>query len=455
MIFPLRLKLALFATSLLVVGIALVATLLYNSFSGALENEARKRGRFIAENLAQNARQAILLEDDVVLGKLLDDVANEAEVVGARLLNTEGATLGSTLPGEATLTDSASAESAPLSPPRMTLAKPFNSEASSQGEILAARMIFQKVDLGEAQIILDLDAVVGSVVQRSRRDLYFASGGMILFGVIIAIIMSGRITRPLSRLRLAVQALAKGDTTARVEVRSRDELAILAQAFNNMSASLSEKRRVESAFRSYVSDHVLKQIIDQPDAIIIGERREITVLFIDIRQFTRMANKVEPEPLVAFLNDSFELVTERLLEHGATVDKYLGDAVLAYFGAPIESPEHPERAVAAAIAVQRSVEERNKTTTETGAFRRLDLGIGIQTGYVIVGDIGTELKRNYTIIGDPVNVAERLQKLAPAGEIMLTGDVADRLGGRVGLESQGVRSLEGRDEPVEVFRVVY
>lgn len=452
MIFPLRLKLALFATSLLVVGIALVAALLYNSFSGALENEARKRGRFIAGNLAQNARQAILLEDDVVLGKLLDDVANEAEVVGARLLNTDGAILGSTLPGE---TASAEGESSPLSPPRMTLSKPFDSESSSEGEVLAARMIFQKVDLGEAQIILDVEAVVGSVVQRSRRDLYFASGGMVLLGVFIAVVMSGRITRPLSRLRLAVQALAKGDSTARVDVRSRDELAILAQAFNNMSASLSEKRRVESAFRSYVSDHVLKQILDQPDAIILGERREITVLFIDIRQFTRMANRVEPEPLVAFLNESFELVTERLLEHGATVDKYLGDAILAYFGAPIESPEHPERAVAAAIAVQRSVEERNKTSDEQDPFRRLELGIGIQTGSVIVGDIGTELKRNYTIIGDPVNVAERLQKLARPGEIMLTRDVADHLGNRVGLESQGIRSLEGRDESVEVFRVVY
>ena len=292
MIFPLRLKLALFATSLLVVGIALVAALLYNSFSGALENEARKRGRFIAGNLAQNARQAILLEDDVVLGKLLDDVANEAEVVGARLLNTDGAILGSTLPGE---TASAEGESSPLSPPRMTLSKPFDSESSSEGEVLAARMIFQKVDLGEAQIILDVEAVVGSVVQRSRRDLYFASGGMVLLGVFIAVVMSGRITRPLSRLRLAVQALAKGDSTARVDVRSRDELAILAQAFNNMSASLSEKRRVESAFRSYVSDHVLKQILDQPDAIILGERREITVLFIDIRQFTRMANRVDDE----------------------------------------------------------------------------------------------------------------------------------------------------------------
>ena len=452
MIFPLRLKLALFATSLLVVGIALVAALLYNSFSGALENEARKRGRFFAGNLAQNARQAILLEDDVVLGKLLDDVANEAEVVGARLLNTDGAILGSTLPGE---TASAEGESSPLSPPRMTLSKPFDSESSSEGEVLAARMIFQKVDLGEAQIILDVEAVVGSVVQRSRRDLYFASGGMVLLGVFIAVVMSGRITRPLSRLRLAVQALAKGDSTARVDVRSRDELAILAQAFNNMSASLSEKRRVESAFRSYVSDHVLKQILDQPDAIILGERREITVLFIDIRQFTRMANRVEPEPLVAFLNESFELVTERLLEHGATVDKYLGDAILAYFGAPIESPEHPERAVAAAIAVQRSVEERNKTSNEEGPFRRLELGIGNQTGSVIVGDIGTELKRNYTIIGDPVNVAERLQKLARPGEIMLTRDVADHLGNRVGLESQGIRSLEGRDESVEVFRVVY
>lgn len=445
MIFPLRLKLALIMSLLLVAGIGTVATLLFSQYSRALENEARKRGSYIAESLAQNARDAVLLEDDLVLSRLVDSVAKESEVVAARLLDEQGRILASTVAGDPEIIE------------RMTASQPLAFDPRGRALVIASRMVFRDVEVGEAQVVLDIYAIVGSVVDRSRRDLYVASGGLLIVGVLLAFATSGRITRPLRRLRLAVSALAKGDTTARVEATTRDEVADLTRAFNEMSASLSEKRRVETAFRRYVSDHVLQQVLDQPDAVqLTGERREITVLFIDIRRFTRLASAIEPEPLVGFLNEAFELITDRLLQHGATVDKYLGDGILAYLGAPIESSDHSERAVAAAIAVQRSVEERNKARESAGEeFYRLDLGIGIETGRVVLGNIGSELKMDYTIIGDAVNVANRLQKLAGPGEIMITADVAGHLGDRVRFDSLGERALEGRDEPVEVLRVLY
>jgi class 3 adenylate cyclase len=269
--------------------------------------------------------------------------------------------------------------------------------------------------------------------------------------------MSARITRPLRKLRFAVNALAAGDTSARVPVTSRDEVADLTRAFNEMSQNLDQKRRVESAFRRYVSDHVLREVLDSPEAVqLCGERREISVMFIDIRHFSQLASEIRPELLVAYLNEAFEIVTERLLDHGATVDKYMGDGVLAYFGAPIVSPDHPRRALASGIAIQRSVHERNlKLEAKGEPFQRLDVGIGIQTGEVVVGNIGSELKMDYTAIGDPVNVANRLQGLAGPGEIMITRQVADRLGGSAELECLGERKLEGRDIPTEVFRVIF
>jgi class 3 adenylate cyclase/uncharacterized membrane protein affecting hemolysin expression len=445
MIFPLRLKLALLTITLLVAGIGTVAALLFNQYSNALETEAKKRGRYIAQSLAQTAREAVLLEDDVGLAKLVETVAKESEVIVARLLDADGQVLASTF------------EDDPASTERMTLNSDFEFDTRGRGLVVASRMSWGEVDMGEAQVVLDLYSIVGAVIERSRRDLYVASGGLLVIGVLIAFSLSGRITQPLRRLRIAVNALAKGDTTARVEVSTRDEVADLARAFNEMSSSLSEKRRVETAFRRYVSDHVLQQVLDQPDAVAVaGERRDITVLFIDIRRFTQLASAIDPEPLVGFLNEAFELITDRLLEHGATIDKYLGDAILAYFGAPIEADDHPERGVAAAIAVQRSVEERNKEHDSTGRpFYRLEVGVGIQTGPVVLGNIGSELKMDYTIIGDAVNVANRLQKLARSGEILVTGDVASQLGDRVSLQTMGIRALEGREEPVEVFQVLY
>jgi len=432
-------------SALLLASIATVSWLLDQQYTEALETEARKRGSYIAESLARNARDAVLLEDDVVIAKLLESVTGESEVVAARLLDGGGLLIDAQPP----------LENPEVS--RMTRDAVL-AFATRGGElIVASRMVFSDVDLGEAQVVLDLHAIVGVVVERARFFLFLASGALLAGSILIAFSTSGRITRPLSRLRLAVNALALGDTSARVDISTRDEVADLTRAFNDMSASLSEKRRVETAFRRYVSDHVLQQVLDEPEAVqLLGERREITVLFIDIRRFTQLASRIEPERLVSYLNEAFELITDRLLEHGATVDKYIGDAILSYFGAPIEIEDHPARAVAAAISVQRSIDEYNQTRQSwRPPPERLDVGIGIQTGEVVVGNIGSELKMDYTAIGDAVNVASRLQKLADPGEILVTSDVAGRVGDVAHFEKLGLQQLEGREHPVDVLRVLY
>ncbi len=449
MIFPLRVKLALLASLLLVGGIGTVSLLVLERSSEALEAEARKRGRFLAWSLAQNASAPVLEQDDLVLSGLLETVADESEVLVARVLDENGHVIVSSREGESRqqlrLTDGL----LPDSPTAVT---------SVDGELLiASRISFGGVDLGEAQVALDLDAIVGKMLVRARRGVLLASGALLLIGISIAFALSGRITRPLQRLHAAVKALAAGDPSSHVEVSTRDEVGALTEAFNDMSRSLDEKRRIESAFRRYVSDHVLQQVVDRPESVqLLGERREVTVLFIDIRGFSQLASAIGPEPLVAYLTEAFELITSRLLEHGATVDQYLGDAILAYFGAPIEIADHAERGVASSIAIQRSIGERNAKCESSGApFHGLDVGIGIQTGPVVLGNIGSELKMNYTVIGDAVNVANRLQGMAGAGEILVTQDVQRCLRGRVPLEDLGPRKVKGREEPVRVYRVPY
>jgi adenylate cyclase len=440
---PLRLKLSL-VTSLLLVGtIGTVAVVVVQNTREAIETEARARARYMAVNLARDARKATLLEDDIALEELLRSVVAEPGVVAARLLNKDGSLLASSTPDE--------------QGPFDRLASRENVAASEQGRRLtvAARMQFRDVDIGEAQVFLDLRRIVTPALRATRRSIILAASGLLLAGIFIAVAISARITQPLRRLRFAVNALAAGDTSARVPVTSRDEVADLTRAFNEMSENMDRKRRVESAFRRYVSDHVLREVLEKPEAVQLhGERREISIMFIDIRQSSRLASEMPAEQLVAFLNEAFELATDRLLDHGATVDKYLGDGILSYFGAPIVSPDHPRRALAAAIAIQRGVRERNLKLDATGEpFQRLDIGIGIQTGEVVVGNVGSELKMDYTVIGDPVNVANRLQSMAGPGEILVSREVADRLGGSADLEFLGERKLEGRDIPIDVFRV--
>jgi adenylate cyclase len=445
LIFPLRLKLALLTSALLVAGIGTVSLLVLDQSRTALESEAQKRGISMAQDLARNARDPLLLEDDLVLSRLISTAAQEAEVRAVRVVDKDGAVVAS------------SEEKTDQRVPRLARDGKHASQTGGGLLVAASRMTFQDVDLGEAQVVIDLEAVIHPIVVRARNEILIASGGLLLIGVLIAFAFSARVTRPLRRLRIATNALAAGDLNARVELQTRDEVGDLSRAFNEMGESLSQKHRVESAFRRYVSDHVLRQVIDRPDAInLVGETREVSIMFVDVRQFTRLSEGLGAEGVVGFLNDAFEIITNCILEHGGTVDKYMGDAIMAYFGAPIETEDHVERAVAAAIAAQRAVQERNAKLEASGRpFIRLAIGIAIHCGEVVVGNIGSERKMDYTAIGDAVNVASRLEKLAGERVILVTQCVADRVRDRVQLEPRGTRQLEGREQPVTIYRVLY
>jgi len=444
-IFPLRFKLALLSSLLLVVAIGTVSLVVLDQSARALADEAGKRAVVLAQQLARNAREPLLLEDDLMLSQLLESISKEAEVSMVRVLDKDGRVVAS------------SQHDDPKQLARMTSDGPLETLAQNGLLVVAARMTYRDVDIGESQVVLDVASVTRGVVQRARRNVLIASGVLLGVGLIIAFVVSGMVSRPLQRLRLAVNALAAGDLSARVEPSSRDEVGVLTRAFNEMSESLGEKRRIETAFRRYVSDHVLREVVESPEAIHLkGELREVSVLYLDIRKFTRLTGSIGPERVVAFLNECFDLITGRLLEHGATVDKYIGDAILAYLGAPIETEDHAQRAVAAAIAVQRAIHERNqRCEASLQPFVRLEVGIGIHTGMVVVGNIGSELKMDYTAIGTPVNVANRLQSLAGPGQIKITGEVRERVAELVQVKSEGAKMLEGVDHPIDVYEVLY
>lgn len=455
MFFSLRYKLALLASVLLVAGVGIASWLMFAQSTRALETEIRKRGEVLAETLARSARVPLLEQDDLNLSPLVRNAGAEPGILAARILDGHGVVVASSIESETSRDD------ARMTHPRRTSAGPpmrdLGTERLGGTLIIASRLSFKDVDLGEAQVVMDLQGITAPLIAEARRDVALLAGALLVVGLGIAVALSQRITRPLRNLRLAVNALGHGDTTARVQTDTNDELGELGQAFNEMMESLGQKDRIERAFRRYVSDHVLREIVNDPARVeLSGERREITVMFIDIRQFTRITSWLGPERLVAFLNETFDLITGQLLEQGVTVDKYIGDGILAYAGAPIPGDDHARRAVAAAIAIQRSIDERNrKLEAQSAPFVRLGVGIGIHTGPVVLGNIGSERKMDYTAIGEPVNVASRLQDLAGPGEILVTREVHTGLGGALKTRSVGYRELEGIDGPLEIFEVVY
>ena len=225
-----------------------------------------------------------------------------------------------------------------------------------------------------------------------------------------------------------------------------------------MGDALEQKQRIQQAFGRYVDEHVLTQLLESgDDEKQEGVERTVTVLFVDIRKFTRLSEGLEAKDVVALLNEIFQLISDIILGRGGTIDKFIGDSVMAYFGAPVPHADHSLRAVTAAVEIIRAVERRNAQLSNAPspdpAHAVVGIGIGIHTGAVVVGNIGSDRRTDFTAIGDAVNVASRLEKLAAPGQILVSEVVQKAVRGAVDLRFEGERQLSGREEPVHVYSV--
>ena len=431
------------------VGLALIST---KHERAALEDEIAERGQALVANLAGNAKEPLLAGDDLTLDGLVKEVGHGEGVVGVRLLGRDGEVVASLDPeerGQKRPRLSIATSSQPRLPTVVRARKLL---------LVATPVAFRDVLIGEAQVELDLGILVDPVVRESRKELATVASGVIVIGVGSGLVFVAFLAGPLRRLRAGVERLTKGDLTARVPPTSRDEVGELTRAFNEMGESLQQKERIQSAFGRYVSDYVLNQLLQTPDGDeLSGAEREVTILFADIRRFTRLSEGMKARDVVGLLNDVFQLLSDRILARGGTIDKFIGDSVMAYFGAPGAQPDHALRAVSAAEDIVRAVAERNVHLPSKGpngeAGVMVDVGIGIHSGLVVVGNIGSDRRTDFTAIGDAVNVAHRLEKLARPREILVSEAVQRRVRGAFRLRFEGERQLSGRVEPVHVYAV--
>ena len=225
--------------------------------------------------------------------------------------------------------------------------------------------------------------------------------------------------------------------------------------FNYVTEGRS-KRKFKDAFAKYVSPHVAEEISKNIDdlKVDVGERKEVTILFSDIRNFTSMSEKLPPEEVVRLLNRYFHVMVEVIFRFDGTLDKYIGDAIMAFFGAPKSDPEHAKKACLAAISMQEELIRLNREWEEEGIMP-MAVGIGINTGEVVVGNIGSERRIDYTVIGDHVNLASRLEGVNKEfGTSIIISEFT--LGGVEGLEVRdlGEVNVKGKEYPVKIFELL-
>jgi adenylate cyclase len=255
------------------------------------------------------------------------------------------------------------------------------------------------------------------------------------------------LARSLSDLQAATDRIGQGDFTAKVPVVATDESGVLAQSFNTMVQGLDERERLREAFGAYVDPNLAERVLQEgPD--FAGEELLVTVLFLDIRDFTAFAERAKPEEVVALLNGFWELVVPVLLRHGGHANKFIGDGLLGVFGAPQRVPDHAERAVEAAQEIVRLVRERYRG--EVG------VGVGVNTGPVVAGTVGGGGRVEFTVIGDAVNTASRVE----AATRETGDDILITEGTRAALRTDGFDlterppvPLKGKREPVRLWVV--
>jgi len=217
-----------------------------------------------------------------------------------------------------------------------------------------------------------------------------------------------------------------------------------------------EKTTIARLFHRYVSPNLLNQLLEHPEAIALGgARRQAVVLFADVRGFTRICEERKPEEVITFLNTYFTVVTQIIFDHGGVLDKYIGDGLMAFFGVPIAQGNEAEQAVRAALAIRQSLVKLKAQGQAAGDFPIKEIGIGINGGEVVVGNVGSEVHQEYTLLGDTVNVAARLESSARSGEVLIAGWIKQRLpDGVFRVEARGAMQVKGRKGEVEAFEVL-
>ncbi|MBC7795255.1 MAG: FHA domain-containing protein [Pyrinomonadaceae bacterium] len=216
---------------------------------------------------------------------------------------------------------------------------------------------------------------------------------------------------------------------------------------------LSKEEVARANYSRFMPEYVVKQILEQPDAFKLGGTiQNVTVLFADIRGFTRMSEREKPQKILSLLNRYFSEMTEIIFEHGGTLDKYIGDGLMALFGAPTATAKDAENAVRAAVTMQRRLIDLNEDLHANG-FEKIGIGIGLHTGEAIVGYMGSEKRSEYTAIGDTVNLAARLESNALAGQILLSEATASAASDSFTFISRTSITVRNRTQPVPLLEV--
>lgn len=310
-------------------------------------------------------------------------------------------------------------------------------------------------------------------VERIIRESAIILIVAVIVSLTLLLLFSSQLTRPISTIVASMRKIIQSsDLSERVPIQYRDETGELAHTFNIMigeldkaysqiksyafQAVLAQKKenKIRNIFQKYVPQELIDRFFENPEGMLVGENRELAVLFSDIRSFTSISESMRPDDLVNSLNRYFSVMVDIIMGRKGIIDKYIGDAIMAFFGAPVHHVDEPFQAVMAGIEMTEALHGFNQKQQELGKpeFR---IGVGINYGEVTVGNIGTEKKMDYTVIGDMVNLASRLEGLTKPyhQELIIAESLFPSIEGHLPWRLLDTVAVKGKKRGVKIYTV--
>ncbi|OKO71823.1 adenylate/guanylate cyclase domain-containing protein [Bradyrhizobium sp. AS23.2] len=322
----------------------------------------------------------------------------------------------------------------------------------------------QKIDAIRADMLKQVFVSTSQVIGRQHQAIIISGVVTLLAAVVgfaFALLVSSGITRPVRLLLAGTREVEAGRFDKTITVSTQDEIGELAAAFNRMIEQLRHNERIRETFGRYIDPKVVQGLIDRPEVAIDGQRRVMTIMFCDMSGFTSMSEGMTPRGLVKVMNHYFTVMSGPIRNNRGVIDKYIGDAIMAYWGPPfIEEDEPALFACFAAIDMADQVPALQKQLPDLLGIRAMpapcDLRIGIATGEVLTGSIGSELMMSFTVMGDAVNLASRLEAVNKiyGTRILISQATADAIGSACELREIDRLTVVGQSVPQAIFEVM-
>ncbi len=325
------------------------------------------------------------------------------------------------------------------------------------GEHFVSYVLPLPTENGAAVALLQrsLDKELVPYMRLERTYLFLALLGL-LISVALGTWIARSVSQPVLQLAEGTRRIGAGDYSHRIPVRTNDEIGLLARAYNQMSEGLAERDQVRDLLGKVVSPAVATELL-RKDVTLGGEEREVTILFSDLRNFTSMCEAGSAQEMLGVLNHYFTRMSAIVEAHRGVVDKYVGDAMMALFGAPLTGPDDADCAMETALEMSEALDELNQER-QAQALHPLNMGIGINTDVVVAGNMGSQRRLNYTVIGDGVNLASRLEALTKTPEygarIIVSQSTLERAKKRYRTRRLGEVAVKGKQKPAEIYALL-